>query len=64
LLAERAGSAGRVSALGRSIAIVLLNLAYALRAPGVSRSAAIGAVVRGTLDHARGRYGPGPLAGG
>jgi hypothetical protein len=37
---------------------VALNLAYALRAPGMKRGAAIRAVMRGTLDHLRGRYGP------
>jgi GT2 family glycosyltransferase/glycosyltransferase involved in cell wall biosynthesis len=63
LLAERAGPATRLSASARSMTILLLNLAYAVRAPGVSRSAAIRAVVRGTLDHVRGRYGPSPLAG-
>ncbi len=44
----------------RAAGIVLLNVAYALRAPGMPRLAAIRAVARGTVDHMKERYGRDP----
>jgi len=58
LLAQSARPMTGARALVRAAGIVGLNLAYALRAPGMKRGAAIRAVLRGTLDHLRGRYGP------
>jgi GT2 family glycosyltransferase/glycosyltransferase involved in cell wall biosynthesis len=42
----------------RAASIALLNAAHAVRTPNVGLAAALRAVVRGTADHARGRYGP------
>jgi len=39
---------------------VMLNVAYALRVPGVPRLAALRAVISGINDYMRGRYGPRP----
>jgi GT2 family glycosyltransferase/glycosyltransferase involved in cell wall biosynthesis len=50
-----------LASLARTTAIVLLNLGYAVRAPHVPPVAALRAVVRGALDHFRGRYGAGPV---
>lgn len=46
----------------RAGGIVLLNLAYALRAPGMRSVAAVRAVMRGTRDHLRGCYGRDPVS--
>jgi GT2 family glycosyltransferase len=58
LLAQSVRPLTGVRALVRAAGIVALNLAYALRAPGMKRASAMLAVIRGTLDHLRGRYGP------
>jgi hypothetical protein len=58
LLAQSAQPLTGVRALARAAGIVALNLAYALRAPGMRRRAALRAVVRGTVDHIKKRYGP------
>ena len=47
----------------RGAGIVLLNAAYAVRAPHLGAAAGLLAVVSGTRDHLRGRYGAGPHAG-
>jgi GT2 family glycosyltransferase/glycosyltransferase involved in cell wall biosynthesis len=48
------GPAGRVA---RSALIVALSTAYVVLSPEVPLGAGLAAMVRGTLDHARGRYG-------
>jgi GT2 family glycosyltransferase/glycosyltransferase involved in cell wall biosynthesis len=60
LAADAVAPAGGLASLPRTTAIVLLNLGYALRAPHVPTAAALQAVVRGAMDHFRGRYGDGP----
>jgi GT2 family glycosyltransferase len=60
LLAQSVQPLTGLRAAARAAGIVALNLAYALRAPGMRRVAAIGAVLRGTVDHLQGRYGPRP----
>jgi GT2 family glycosyltransferase/glycosyltransferase involved in cell wall biosynthesis len=52
-------SAGRLEALGRTVSIVTLNLAYACRSSGASLPVRLGAVARGTLDYFAGRTGSG-----
>ena len=49
---------GAASGLVRSAAIVGYNLAHAVKAPGGTLAGRVGAVLRGTRDHLRGRYGP------
>ena len=60
LLAQSALPLTGPRAFARAAGIVLLNLAYAMRAPGMPTFAAIRAVARGTVDHMRGHYGPRP----
>ena len=60
LLAQSALPLTGLRATARAAGIVLLNVAYALRAPGVPRLAALRAVISGTIDHMRRRYGPRP----
>ena len=48
------------AAMFRTGSIVTLNLAHAVRAPGGTLAARVAAVLRGTRDHLRGRYGPDP----
>jgi N-acetylglucosaminyl-diphospho-decaprenol L-rhamnosyltransferase len=60
LLAQSARPMTGARALVRAAGIVGLNLAYALRAPGMRRAAALRAVFRGVADYLRDRYGPGP----
>jgi len=62
LLAQSVAPAAGLSSLARATAIFLLNVAYALRVPHVSTIAALRAVISGTMDHLRGRYGPRPGA--
>jgi GT2 family glycosyltransferase/glycosyltransferase involved in cell wall biosynthesis len=57
LLAQSALPLTGLRAFARAAGIVVLNLAYALRAPGLPRLAALQAVAWGTLDHLKGRYG-------
>jgi hypothetical protein len=60
-LARRAAPlASPLHAALRDAAIVVLNVARALRGVDVPRLAGLRAVLRGCLDHARGRYGPAP----
>jgi GT2 family glycosyltransferase len=47
-----------VAGLARGAAIVGYNLAHAVKAPGGTLAGRVGAVLRGTRDHLRGRYGP------
>jgi GT2 family glycosyltransferase/glycosyltransferase involved in cell wall biosynthesis len=61
LLAQSARPLTDVRAFARAAGIVGLNLAYALRAPGMRRAAAVQAVFQGVADYLRDRYGPGPL---
>jgi GT2 family glycosyltransferase len=61
LLAQSARPLTGARALVRAAGIVALNLAYAFRAPGMRRAAALRAVVQGAADYARGRFGPGSL---
>ena len=60
LLAQDAAPLTGLRAFARAAGIVLLNVAYALRAPGMPRLAALQAVARGTVDHLKGRYGNEP----
>ena len=60
LLAQAALPLAGVQAFARAAGIVLLNVAYALRVPGVPTLGALRAVARGVADHVRGRYGPQP----
>ena len=46
----------------RSALIVGMNATYAVLSPEVPLVSGLAAVVRGTCDHLRGRYGPGPIA--
>ncbi|OFW32909.1 MAG: hypothetical protein A3G76_14120 [Acidobacteria bacterium RIFCSPLOWO2_12_FULL_65_11] len=58
LMAELAEpSIGRLARLGRTCSIVTLNIAHAVRARGGSLPARLAAVVRGTRDYVRGRFG-------
>jgi GT2 family glycosyltransferase len=50
-------SSSQLAGLARGAAIVGYNVAYAIKAPGGTLGARLGAVVRGTRDHMRGRYG-------
>ena len=61
LAANAVAPVSGLPSLARTTAIVLLNLAYAVRAPHIPTGAALRAVVRGTLDHFRGRYGAGSV---
>ena len=58
LLAHSALPLTGLRATARVAGIVLLNVAYALRAPGMPRLAALRAVISGISDYTRGRYGP------
>ena len=61
LLASRAARDGTAfSRAARFGAVVGLNLAHALLRSGTSRPAAVAAVLRGSRDHLRGRYGAVP----
>ena len=42
----------------RALFVVALNLAHAVKAPGGSLAARLGATLRGIRDHLGGRYGP------
>jgi hypothetical protein len=58
LMADRADrSIGRLARLGRTCSIVTLNIAHAVRSRGGSLPARLAAVVRGTHDYTRGRFG-------
>jgi GT2 family glycosyltransferase len=46
----------------RALFVVALNLAHAVKAPGGSLVARLGATLRGIRDHLRGRYGPDRIA--
>jgi len=56
LLASRNGGAGKL----RTLSILGLNVAHAVRTKGASLSARLGAVVRGVRDYLVGRLGEGP----
>ena len=58
LLAASAAPVGRLRSVARCVSIVAFNLAYALRVPGIPVAAGLSAVLAGTADHLRGRYGP------
>lgn len=59
-LARQAAPAGRVFSMVRDASIVALNLAHAaVRAEGGTVVSRLGAVIRGTRDHAAGRLGAG-----
>lgn len=53
---------GGLAAAGRTAAVVGFNLAHALRARGASAPVRLFAVLRGTFDYARGRFGSGDSA--
>ncbi len=57
LLAASAAPVGRFRAVARGAAIVALNVAHALRVPGIPVAAGLSAVLAGTADHLRGKYG-------
>jgi GT2 family glycosyltransferase len=57
LVADRAAPIGRGPGLVRSSIIVALNLAYAVRGRGGRRLPRVRAVLQGTRDYRRGRYG-------
>ncbi len=61
-LAERMAGAGGASPVLRTWSIVALNLAHAARPGGGHIGARLAAVVRGTRDHWRKRYGPDAVA--
>jgi GT2 family glycosyltransferase/glycosyltransferase involved in cell wall biosynthesis len=64
LLARRTGSpSGRLAVVGRTLYVIALNLAHAVRADGGSMSARLRAVARGTRDYFAGRLGAGSEAG-
>ncbi len=48
----------KAAGLARGVAIVGYNLAHAVKAPGGTLAGRVGAVLRGTRDHLRRRYGP------
>jgi hypothetical protein len=52
------GGGGAMGATTRAALVVAYNLAHAVRAPGGSLVARLGAVARGTRDAWRGRWGP------
>jgi GT2 family glycosyltransferase len=56
LLAAEVGRTGPL-ALARSMYVVLLNVAHAMRAPGRATSSRLLAVASGTRDYLRGRFG-------
>jgi GT2 family glycosyltransferase/glycosyltransferase involved in cell wall biosynthesis len=59
LLARRAGRpAGRVASACRTVAIVALNLAHAVRSGGAPLPVRLAAVARGVRDYFAGRFGP------
>jgi GT2 family glycosyltransferase/glycosyltransferase involved in cell wall biosynthesis len=58
LLAQRMGRDSGARRLIRSSAVVALNLAHALSAPGGTLPARLAAVARGTRDYVAGRFGP------
>jgi hypothetical protein len=60
LIAQSAPPMAGVRAIARAAGIVFLNLVYALRVPNVPTFAALHAVVSGTVDHLRGRFGKRP----
>ena len=60
LLAQSALPLSGVRGFARAAGIVALNLAYALRAPGMRRFPAMRAVARGIVDHMKSQYGPDP----
>jgi GT2 family glycosyltransferase/glycosyltransferase involved in cell wall biosynthesis len=57
-LSARTGRGGRLAGAARASFVVGLNAAYALTSREVPLFSGMAAVVRGTLDYARGRYGP------
>ena len=57
-LSARTGRGGRLAAAARTSFVVGLNAAYALTSREVPLFRGMAAVVRGTLDYARGRNGP------
>jgi GT2 family glycosyltransferase/glycosyltransferase involved in cell wall biosynthesis len=60
LMARRLSQTSRrVEKIARTLSIVALNLAHAIRARGGSTRARLGAVLRGTRDYAAGRFGSG-----
>ena len=61
LLARSVAPLPRPASWLRGAAILALNLAHAARTPDVGLGPALLAVIRGTLDHVRGRYGKAPV---
>ena len=57
LLARSAGPPGTLARRFRTAVVVALNVAHALAAADVPRTAGLLSVLRGIGDHARGRYG-------
>jgi hypothetical protein len=58
MLALSHGDAGnRKRRIARVLFVASLNLAHAVKAPGGSLAARLGAAARGIRDHLRGRYG-------
>lgn len=57
LVAARAAPLPAPASALRALAIVALNLAYAIRLPAVPTLAGLGACLRGARDHLRRRYG-------
>lgn len=64
LLAHTVAPVSSLRTLARAAIIVLLNAAYAFRVPKVPTLAALLAVISGTRDHLRCRYGPRPSGRG
>lgn len=57
-LAAQAAPTGPLHGVLRALIIVVLTLAFAVRAPGASVLRRVEAVLRGVRDHVAGRYGP------
>jgi GT2 family glycosyltransferase len=57
LLAHKAAPARGLADFWGALCVVLLNVAYAVRAPGGSLAARLGAVGAGVRDYAAGRFG-------
>jgi GT2 family glycosyltransferase/glycosyltransferase involved in cell wall biosynthesis len=60
-LAQSSLRGAGVTQAARGALIVGMNAAYAVLSPEVPLVSGLAAVARGTRDHLRGRYGPGPL---
>ena len=57
LAAEHANGDGGATRTARALFITALNVAHAIRSPGGSLGARVGATLRGIGDHVRGRHG-------